>query len=294
MSKRQTDEVLHAAPDAEGAAVPTLSLSGKAALSRGAWGGIGRAIALAYGAAGADVALTYRGNRRGAEETAEQARAAGRRAEPLQADIAEGRDVDALADAVRRAFGRVDVWGNNAGADILTGEAARLSWSEKLDRLLAVDLRGTVLASWKAVELMRAQPSGGVILNMSWDHVLGAGMKGEYAQLFSAAKGGVYSFSRALARAVAPQIRVNVIGPGWIETAYGNELDPAVKQRIAAKIPLGRWGTPADIAHAAVYLASDAAAYVTGLMLMINGGGVGPASAPETIRARKQAHLARH
>src|SRR5947207_2354547 len=80
--------------------------------------------------------------------------------------------------------------------------------------------------------------------------------------------------SRALAHSVAPRIRVNVLGPGWIETAYGSGLDPAVKQRIAAKIPLGRWGTPEDIAHAAVYLASDAAAYVTGQMLMINGGGV--------------------
>src|SRR5436853_4109810 len=274
MSKRQSSDVLQAAPGGRDAAGPTFSLSGRVALVTGASSGIGRAIALAYAAAGADVALTYRGNRRGAEETAEQARAAGRRAEPLQADIAEGRDVDALADAVRRAFGRVDVWVNNAGADILTGEAARLSWSEKLDRLLAVDLRGTVLASWKAVELMRAQPSGGVILNMSWDHVLAGGLKSEYAQVFCAAKGGVYSFSRALAHSVAPRIRVNVLGPGWIETAYGSGLDPAVKQRIAAKIPLGRWGTPEDIAHAAVYLASDAAAYVTGQMLMINGGGV--------------------
>src|SRR5207249_10598824 len=132
------------------------------------------------------------------------------------------------------------------------------------DRVIAVALRGTVLASWKAVELMRAQPAGGVILNMSWDHVVAGGMKGEYAQVFCAAKGGVYSFSRALAHSVAPRIRVNVLGPGWIETAYGSGLDPAVKQRIAVKIPLGRWGTPEDIAHAAVYLASDAAAYVTG------------------------------
>ena len=84
----------------------------------------------------------------------------------------------------------------------------------------------------------------------------------------------MYSFSRALAHSVAPRIRVNVLGPGWIETAYGSALDAAAKQRIAAKIPLGRWGTPEDIAHAAVYLASDAAAYVTGQMLMINGGGV--------------------
>jgi 3-oxoacyl-[acyl-carrier protein] reductase len=244
------------------------------ALVTGASSGIGRAIVLAYAAAGADVALTYRGNRRGAEETAEQARAGGRRAEPLQADIAESRDLDALADAVRRTFGRVDVWVNNAGADILTGEASHLSRTEKLDRLLAVDLRGTVLASWKAVELMRAQPPGGVILNMSWDHVLAGGMKGEYAQMFCAAKGGVYSFSRALAQASAPHIRVNVLGPGWIETAYGSGLDPAIKQRITKSIPLGRWGTPEDIAHAAVYLASDAARYVTGQMLSVNGGTV--------------------
>src|SRR5438105_3348898 len=274
MSKRQTDEVLHAAPDAEGAAVPTLSLSGKIALITGASSGIGRAIALAYAAAGADVALTYRGNRRGAEETAEQARAAGRRAEPLQADIAEGRDVDALADAARRAFGRVDVWVNNAGADILTGEAARLSWAEKLDRLLAVDLRGTVLASWKAVELMRPQPSGGVVLNMSWDHVLAGGMKGEYAQVFCAAKGGVYSFSRALAQAAAAHIRVNVLGPGRLETAYGSAVDESVEQRITKSIALGRWGTPEHLAYAAVYLAFDAARYVTGQMLAVNGGSV--------------------
>jgi 3-oxoacyl-[acyl-carrier protein] reductase len=253
-----------------------LSLDGKVALVTGASSGIGRAIALAYAAAGADVALTYRTNRRGADETAEGARATGRRAEAIRADVAEPSDLDALADALHRTFGRVDVWVNNAGADILTGDGARLSRVEKLDRLLTVDLRGTVLASWKAVELMDAHPpaSGGVIINISWDHVLGGGLKSEYAQVFCAAKGGVYSFSRALAHSVAPRIRVNVLGPGWIETAYGSALDPAVKQRIAAKIPLGRWGTPEDIAHAAVYLASDAAAYVTGLMLMINGGGV--------------------
>src|SRR5437660_502063 len=79
---------------------------------------------------------------------------------------------------------------------------------------------------------------------------------------------------RASARTVAPHIRVNVLGPGWIETAYGESLDPTVKERITRSIPLSRWGTPQDVAHAAVYLASDAAAYVTGQMLMINGGAV--------------------
>src|SRR6266704_1891236 len=240
MSKQQPDDAM---------------LAGKMVLVTGASRGIGRAIALACAAAG-----TIRG--------------LGRRAEVFATDASQADDVRRLAADAQGALGRVDVWINNAGADVLTGEPATRSRAEKLDLLLAVDLRGTMLASWAAVELMQQQPDGGVILNMSWDHVLTGGMKGEYAQLFCAAKGGVYSFSRALAHSVAPRIRVNVLGPGWIETAYGSALDPAVKQRIAAKIPLGRWGTPDDIANAAVYLASDAAAYVTGLMLMINGGGV--------------------
>src|SRR3989454_4950669 len=209
MSKQPPNEVLPAPGSAVDAA-GVLSLDGKVALVTGASSGIGRAIALAYAAAGADVALTYRTNRRGADETAGGARAAGRRAEAIRADVAEPGDLDALADGLRRPAGHVDVWVNNAGADILTGDAARLSRTEKLDRLLAVDLRGTVLASWKAVEVMDAHPptSGGVILNMSWDHVLGGGIKSDYAQVFCAAKGGVYSFSRALAHSVAPRIRV--------------------------------------------------------------------------------------
>jgi 3-oxoacyl-[acyl-carrier protein] reductase len=274
MSKRQPEGAVQAAPHdpAPTAAGPTLT--GKVVLVTGGSSGIGRAIALACAEAGADVALTYVANRHGADETAASVRAQGRRAALLQADVSDAQEIDALAAGVRAAFGRVDVWVNNAGADILTGEAGRLSWVEKLDRLLAVDLRGTVLASWKAVEAMRAQPSGGVILNVAWDHVLSGAMKGGYAEVFCAAKGGVYSFSRALARSVAPHIRVNVLGPGWIETAYGGGLDPGVKQRITHRIPLGRWGTPLDVAHAAVYLASDAAAYITGQMLMINGGAV--------------------
>ena len=277
MSKRQPEGAVQAAPQegaggARGATGPTLT--GKVVLITGASSGIGRAVALACAEAGADLALTYRANRRGADDTAESVRRHGRRAELLSVDVADELALETMVAQVREAFGRVDVWVNNAGADILTGEAARLTWPEKLDRLLAVDLRGTVLASWKAVALMRGQPSGGVILNVSWDHVLAGGTKGGYAEVFCAAKGGVYSFSRALARSVAPHIRVNVLGPGWIETAYGESLDPKVKERITRTIPLSRWGTPQEVAHVAVYLASDAASYVTGQMLMINGGAV--------------------
>jgi 3-oxoacyl-[acyl-carrier protein] reductase len=239
----------------------------------GASTGIGRATALACAQAGADVAVTYATNLQGAGETADQIRALGRRTEVLRADVTDSAAVTALASSARKVFGRVDVWINNAGADILTGAAAHLTWTEKLDRLLSVDLRGTVLASWAAVELMRGQGPGGVILNMAWDHV-GGGMTGEYAQVFCAAKGGVCSFSRALARTVAPHIRVNVLAPGWVETAYGAALDPEVKKRITEAIPLRRWARPEEVAAAAVFLACDAAGYITGQMLMVNGGDV--------------------
>jgi 3-oxoacyl-[acyl-carrier protein] reductase len=275
MSKPSAEGVaVRSAPVEPAPASGELSLAGKVVLVTGASTGIGRAIALACAEAGADIAVTYRTSHQGAEDVAARIRALGRRAETLRADAAVPREVEQLGRRAREALGAVNVWINNAGADVLTGAAAKLTWTEKLDRLLSVDLRGTVLASWAAVELMRAQDTGGVILNMAWDHVAAGGMTGEYAQVFCAAKGGVYSFSRTLARTVAPHIRVNVLAPGWVETAYGAALDPAVKERITEAIPLRRWARPEEVAAAAVFLACDAAGYITGQMLMINGGDV--------------------
>ena len=245
-------------------------LDRKIVLVTGASSGIGRAIALGCARAGADVALTYRDNQAGAEETAAAIRELGRRAEVLRVDISVGADVTGLAAELRRRFARVDAWINNAGADVLTGRGGQLSRLEKLDLLLAVDLRGTVLASWAAVELMRAQ-GGGAIINMSWDHV-SLGMAGENPILYSAAKGGIMSFSKSLAREVGPEIRVNILAPGFIETAFGKDADERFRAKVVAKTPLGRWGVPEDVAGAAVFLASDASAYMTGQMIMVNGG----------------------
>ena len=247
-----------------------MSLAGKVVMVTGGSSGIGRAIAVGCARAGADVALSYRSNASGAESVAGEIRAAGRRSELFRTDVSRAEEIAALAEGMRTRFGRADVWINNAGADILTGAGGQLSRLEKLDLLLAVDLRGTVLASWAAVELMRGQ-GGGVILNMSWDHV-SVGMEGENPILYSAAKGGIMSFSKSLAREVAPDIRVNVLAPGFIDTAFGQEAGSAWRREVESRTPLGRWGTPEDVAGAAVYLASDQAAFLTGQMLMVNGG----------------------
>jgi len=246
-------------------------LQGRAVLVTGASSGIGKAIALAAARAGADVAITYRANAAGASDTEAQIRAIGRRAAVFQVELSDEITLRALGPTVRDAFGTVDAWINNAGADILTGHGASLSDVEKLDRLLTVDLRGTIVASWCAAELLATQPQGGVIINMSWDHVL-TGMAGTNPQLFAAVKGGVLAFSKSLARSVAPRVRVNVIAPGWIETSFGAELDETRRTAVAQSTPLERWGTPDDVAGVAVFLASPAAAFITGQVILVGGG----------------------
>jgi 3-oxoacyl-[acyl-carrier protein] reductase len=246
-------------------------LLGRAALVTGASSGIGRAIALAVARAGADVAITYRANEPGARQVEREIVTLGRRAAVVRLDVTDDVSMRAVGPAARAALGRLDVWVNNAGADILTGSGASLSPMKKLDLLIAVDLRGTMLASWQAAEMLGAQDEGGVIINMSWDHVL-TGMPGLNPQLFAAVKGAVLAFSKSLARSVAPRVRVNVLAPGWIETSFGAGVDTERRRTIAESTPLKRWGTPDDVAGAAVFLASPAAAFLTGQTIVVNGG----------------------
>jgi 3-oxoacyl-[acyl-carrier protein] reductase len=244
-------------------------LDRKNVLVTGASSGIGRAIALRCAQAGADLAITYRKNQSGAETTAREIRSLGRRAEVIRTDISHGEEIDALVGRLREGFRRIDVWINNAGADILTGEGRRLTRVQKLDVVLGVDLRGTVLASWAAVDFMREGGGGGTIINLSWDHIT-QGMKGENPTIYSAGKGGVSSFSKSLARDVAPDIRVNILAPGFIETAFGEQADSKFREKVIEMTPLRRWGTPDDVAGAALFLASDASAFLTGHTIMVN------------------------
>ena len=250
---------------------PAAPLAGRAVLVTGGSSGIGRAIALASARAGANVVFTYRSNDQGAATVEREIRALGARAAVFQLDISDERSIRAVGTAALQAFGRLDAWINNAGADILTGPGASLSHMEKLDLLLAVDLRGTMMASWRAVDILGSQDSGGVIINMSWDHVL-TGMPGRNPELFAAVKGGVLAFSKSLARTVAPRVRVNVIAPGWIETSFGEMLEGNRRRSVADATPLKRWGTPEDVAGAAVYLASPAASFLTGQTILVGGG----------------------
>jgi 3-oxoacyl-[acyl-carrier protein] reductase len=217
------------------------------------------------------VLLTHRASPERAREVAEAIAARGGRALVCQADLATREACERLVADARDEFGRVDVWVNNAGADVLTGEAAAWKWERKLDALIAVDLKGTIACSYAVGEVMRDQERGGAIVNMSWDHVT-TGMAGDDPQLFSAVKGGVLSFSKSLARSLAPEVRVNVLCPGWIETRFAEEADREFHRSVAEATPLGRWGRPGDVANAALYLASPQAAFLTGQAININGG----------------------
>jgi 3-oxoacyl-[acyl-carrier protein] reductase len=214
------------------------------------------------------VLITYRRSEAAALAVAE---GIGARALVAQADLATRAGCEALVAEARERLGGVDVWVNNAGADVLTGDAADWDWERKLDLLLDVDLKGTIACSYAAGAVMREQPGGGVIVNMSWDHVT-TGMAGANPELFSAVKGGVLAFSKSVARTLAPAVRVNVLCPGWIETAFAEGSDPEWRRAVAESTPLRRWGRPEDVAAAAVYLASPAAAFVTGQAINVNGG----------------------
>jgi 3-oxoacyl-[acyl-carrier protein] reductase len=236
------------------------------AVVTGASSGIGAAIAEAFGGAGATVLVTHR-------DSEEQASAVAERigAQVAQADLGTRAGCESLVTQARERLGGLDVWVNNAGADVVTGEAAEWDWERKLDVLLAVDLKGTVACSYAVGAVMREQPDGGTILNMSWDHV-SAGMEGENPELFSAAKGGVLAFSKSLARSLAPRVRVNVLCPGWIETRFAREADRDFHRSVGESTPLARWGRPEDVAAAALWLASPEASFVTGQAININGG----------------------
>jgi len=249
---------------------PGRELIGLRALVTGSSSGIGKAIALELAAGGADVIVHGRSIQK-AYEVCTTARTFGVRSDVLLADL-HTKDCDYFADYAWSAWDGIDIWVNNAGADTLTGEAAHWSFERKIEELLAVDVRATMLLSRAVGERMKAA-TGGVILNMGWDQAE-TGMAGDSGELFAATKGAIMAFSRSLALSLAPAVRVNCLAPGWIRTAWGSGASAAWQERVLRETPLQRWGTPQDVAALARWLVSPAARYVTGQVVRCNGGAV--------------------
>lgn len=233
--------------------------------------GIGRATALALAAAGADVVINSRQVNTRAQLAVAAAEAQGVRALHIAADVSQAEAAASLVEQAWQWQGRVDLWVNNAGADVLSQGRYRLNWEEKLAPLLATDLWGTVRCCELAGSRMLAQGSGQIV-NIGWDQAERGSVASTTGQLFSLVKGGVMAYTRALARACAPKVRANCVAPGWIETDWGEEVSRSRYERIREQIPLQRWGRPEDVAQAILWLASPASAYLSGQTIYVNGG----------------------
>ena len=248
------------------------NLTGKKVLVTGSSSGIGKAIAIELAQAGADVLIHYRKSKEAAETVASQLQKLGRKSETLSADLACLENYESFLNQAFQTWGQLDIWVNNAGVDLLTGSEAKLDYGQKLEKLLDVDVRGTVLLSRAVGERMQQQGRG-CILNIGWDQS-DRGMEGASGELFSTSKNAIMGFSRSLAVSLAPQVRVNCIAPGWILTAWGENASDVWQERVKRETPMQCWGTPEDIAKMARFLCSDEAAYITGQVINVNGGAV--------------------
>jgi 3-oxoacyl-[acyl-carrier protein] reductase len=247
-------------------------LSGMRALVTGASSGIGRAIALELARGGADVLVHCRSSVSAAEGVAMECRQLGRKAVVLAADLSVEENLGPFVERAWQEGPAIDIWVNNAGVDLLTGSEARLDYARKLERLLDVDVRSTLLLSRDVGRRMR-EASRGTILNIGWDQA-DRGMEGDSGELFATAKSAVMAFTRSLSLSLAPQVRVNCIAPGWIRTAWGEQAGDTWQERVLRETPLHRWGTPLDVARLARFLVSPDASYLTGQIINANGGAI--------------------
>ena len=244
-------------------------LAGRTALVTGSSRGIGRAVALELARAGARVVVHGR-TAAGAEETAALLAEMGKHGGTVLADLAQPGAVERLAAEVVATAPAIDAAVLVAGADVLTGEQARWGYERKLEELLQVDVRGTMLLT-RALGRWMADREGGAIVTIGWDQAA-TGMEGDSGELFAAAKGAVMAFTRSAAKSLAPKVRVNCVAPGWIRTAWGAGASEPWQRRAVRESMLRRWGEPEDIAAAAAWLVSPQAAFVTGQVINVNGG----------------------
>ncbi|HOS99822.1 MAG TPA: 3-oxoacyl-ACP reductase family protein [Acidobacteriota bacterium] len=244
-----------------------MDLSGRTALVTGASRGIGRAIARALAEAGADVLINYARSATAAQELAAEIASLGRRAEAVAADVADPAAVEAMFERLAATWGSLDILVNNAGVirDNLVGGMDVADW----DRVQSVNLRGAFLCTRAAAALMVPRHAGKIVNVASVSALRGGRGQTNYA----AAKGGLLAFTRACAVELAPKgIQVNAVVPGLIATDMSARVRQRAGVRLLQSIPAGRFGEPADVAPAVVFLASPAADYISGQALGVDGG----------------------
>jgi len=256
-------------PNDESATARGKGLAGKWAVVTGSSSGIGQAIAMQLASAGANVIVHGFQNYEAAEQLAATLRSQAVESHALQSDLSLPAERTQLVERCWQ-LGPVDIWINNAGADVLTGQPADWSFEKKLQRLWEVDVLGTLQLS-RDVGARMQQRGSGVLLNMGWDQAE-TGMAGESGEMFATIKGAIMAFTRSLAKSLAPQVRVNCLAPGWIQTEWGAEASDYWQQRATSESLLQRWGTAEEVARTARFLVSDDASFITGQIIPINGG----------------------
>ena len=244
------------------------------AVVTGASSGIGRATAVALARAGAShLLIHYHRNEVGANETADLVRQCGAAASTHSADLSAESQRSSLIDAAWDRLSTVQTWVNNAGVDVLTGNAANASFLEKLNRLMEVDVAGTIaLSRAVSARMLKHKSSNPPSLTfIGWDQAT-LGMEGEAGQMFGPVKAAVMAYANSLAQELAPNIRVNTVAPGWIQTKWGESTSDYWDKRAKHQALMRRWGKPADVAQAILHLADPENTFATGQTLVVNGG----------------------